>query len=463
MARLLDPKDFGLVAMVTAVTGLYGLFTSAGLSTVTVQRQTITDEQISTLFWINILVGSALAFVCLLTAPALVWFYDEPRLFWVTVVAATGFIINAGGVQHLALLERQLRFVALTAIQTLCQLSNVIIGITMAAAGFGYWALVVTTIVGPAIATVCAWSITSWIPGLPGRGIGIKSMLQFGGTVTLNGLVIYIAYNVEKVLLGRFWGADALGLYGRAYQLINVPTETLNGAIGGVAFSALSRLQNDPIRLRNYFLKGYFFVNSITLPTTIFCALFADDIILLALGPKWTDAVAIFRLLTPTVLIFGIINPLSWLLVSIGLAGRSLKIALVIAPLVIIAYVIGLPFGPSGVAFAYSAVMTVWLLPHILWSLNGTTISPKDLFLVISRPLLSAVVAAAAALGAHFYFGEWGSPMLRLALAAIVMIIMYYVILLVILRQYVLYVTLFSGFRSSNNIMEKAAVEQFSR
>src|SRR5262249_2116701 len=80
MARLLDPKDFGLVAMVTAVTGLYGLFTSAGLSTVTVQRQTITNDQISTLFWINILVGSVLAFVCLLTAPVLVWFYDEPRL-----------------------------------------------------------------------------------------------------------------------------------------------------------------------------------------------------------------------------------------------------------------------------------------------------------------------------------------------------------------------------------------------
>ena len=100
-------------------------------------------------------------------------------------------------------------------------------------------------------------------------------MLQFGGTVTLNGLVVYIAYNMEKVLLGRFWGADALGLYGRAYQLINVPTENLNGAIGGVAFSALSRLQNDPIRLRSYFLKGYFFVNSMTVPTTIFCALFS--------------------------------------------------------------------------------------------------------------------------------------------------------------------------------------------
>jgi O-antigen/teichoic acid export membrane protein len=458
MARLLDPKDFGLVAMVTAVTGVYGLFTSAGLSLVTIQKETITDEQISTLFWINILVGTTLALLGLLTAPVLVRFYDEPRLFWITVITAMGFIINAAGIQHIALLQRQLRFVALTAIEILAQLVGVIIAIIMGAAGFGYWALVAWAVVAPGVTTLGVWSITSWMPGLPRRGVGISSMLYFGGTVTLNGLVVYVAYNLEKVLLGRFWGAEALGLYGRAYGLINVPTENLNGAIGGVAFSALARLQNDPLRLRNYFLKGYSFVNSMTLPTTIFCALFADDIILLALGPKWTDAVPIFRLLAPTVLIFGIINPLGWLLLSIGLQGRSLRIALVIAPLIITAYVIGLPFGPSGVAFAYSAALTVWLLPHILWCLHGTTISPKDLFLAISRPLLSAVVAGVAAFGAHFYFGGWSPPMLRLTLAAVVMIIVYYFMLLVIMQQYALYSTLLSGFRRSN--MEGEAADR---
>ena len=142
MARLLDPKDFGLVAMVTAVTGLYGLFTSAGLSTATIQSPTITNEQLSTLFWINILVGTILAFLCLLTAPVLVKFYDEPRLFWVTVATAAGFIVNAAAVQHSALLQRQLRYVALTVVETLSQLAGIAVGIGMAISGFGYWALV---------------------------------------------------------------------------------------------------------------------------------------------------------------------------------------------------------------------------------------------------------------------------------------------------------------------------------
>jgi len=451
MARLLDPKDYGLVAMVTAVTGVYGLFTSAGLSMATVQRQAISDQQISTLFWVNILVGTLLALLCLLTAPVLVRFYDEPRLFWVTVVAATGFIINAAGVQHFALLERQLRFVALTVIEKVCQLVSVIIGITMAAGGFGYWALVAMMVGYNSMATLCAWSITSWIPGRPRRGVGISSMLHFGGTVTLNGLVVYVAYNLEKVLLGRFWGADALGLYGRAYQFINIPTENLNHAIGGVAFSALSRVQNDPLRFRNYFLKCYSFVNSLTLPTTMFCALFADDIILLALGPKWTDAVPIFRLLAPTILIFGMINPLAWLLLASGQQGRSLRIALVIAPLVVTAYVIGMPFGPSGVAFAYSAALTVWLVPHILWCLHGTMISPNDLFLTIIKPLFSAVFAATAAFGAHFYSTEWCPPMLRLTVAAVIMIIVYFFVLLIIMRQYAMYSSLVGGLWARNN------------
>ena len=179
LARLLDPEDFGLVAMVTVVTGIYGLFTSAGLSSATVQKATITDEQISTLFWINMLIGTILGFLCVATAPVLVAFYHEPRLFWVTVAMAAGFLFNAAGVQHSALLQRQLRYVALTVIETLSQLVSIVVGIGMAVAGFGYWALVAATIVSPAISTACMWLTTGWIPGMPRRKVGIRLYAAF--------------------------------------------------------------------------------------------------------------------------------------------------------------------------------------------------------------------------------------------------------------------------------------------
>jgi O-antigen/teichoic acid export membrane protein len=449
MARLLDPEDFGLVAMATVVTGVYEIFTTAGLSSATIQRVSVTNEQISTLFWINILVGTILCLLCIATAPVLVSFYHEPRLFWVTVTMGVGFVLSAGGVQHSALLQRQLRYVALAIIETVSLLVSFALGIVMALGGFGYWALVGSTIAALAINTASMWVVAAWVPGMPRRGVGIHSMLRFGGTITLNNLVVYMAYNFEKLLLGRFWGADALGLYGRAYQLILVPTTTLHAAVGGVVFSALSRLQEDPVRLRSYFLKGYSLVTSMTVPVSIFGALFADDIVLVVLGPKWADAAAIFRLLTPTILVFGIINPTAWLLQSVGLQGRSLRIAFVIAPLVVAAYLIGLPYGPNGVAFAYSAAMTLWLIPHVVWSLHNTIISPWDLFLATCRPFFASIVAAAFAFGVQSYMGHLESPFLRLTLAGGVMGSVYLLIFLFVMGQKTFYFDLFRGLKGS--------------
>jgi O-antigen/teichoic acid export membrane protein len=460
LSRLLDPKDFGLVAMVTVVTGVYSIFTSAGLSSATVQRATVTDEQVSTLFWINILIGAVLGLLCLASAPVLVSFYHEPRLFWVTVAMAAGFLLNAAGVQHYALLQRQMRYIALTWIDIFSSLLSTAIGIGMAMAGFGYWALVVMTISYSVFSTSFVWLSTKWIPGKPRRGVGIRSMLRFGGTITLNGLVMYIGYNLEKLLLGRFWGADALGLYGRAYQVINIPTENINSAVGGLAFAGLSRVQHDPDRFKSYFLKGYSLVVTMTLFFTIFSCLFAEDIILVLMGPKWKDAVDIFRLLTPTVLIFGMINPLGWLLQSSGRQERSLKIALVIAPIVILSIAIGIPYGPKGVAFAYSTGLTLWLIPNIVWCIRGTGISLMDILSAVCRPYLSAIVAASITFGLQLFYRPWLSPFPRLVLGGSVMLGSYLLILLFVMGQKTFYLDLLRGLKnpSSPGIKESAEV-----
>src|SRR5262249_6451 len=208
-----------------------------------------------------------------------------------------------------------------------------------------------------------------------------RSMMRFGSAVTLNSLIWYVAINLDKVLLGRYWGVDALGLYGRAYQLINIPTDNINTAAGEVAFAALSRVQNDPVRLRNYFLKGYMLVLAITLPISIACALFAGDLISVVLGSKWHDTAPIFRLLAPAVLGFAIGNPLGWLLYSTGRVGRSTLMSLASSPIMIAAYAIGLRYGPKGVAAGYSVGMMVWILPAIAWAVRGTAISFKDIIL----------------------------------------------------------------------------------
>jgi O-antigen/teichoic acid export membrane protein len=458
LARLLGPKDFGLVGMVTAFTGVLLWFRDFGLSSAAVQRATITEEQISTLFWINITLGALLGLVAVAMAPAIAAFYQEPELFWVTIALGAGFLFNSAGVQHSALLQRQMRFTALAVISVVSLIVGSAIGIGGARAGYGYWALVAMSVSQPLITTIGLWIAASWIPGIPHRRVGIRSMLYFGGTLTLNGLVAYIAYNAEKVMIGRLWGVDAIGIYGRAYQLVTIPTDNMNSAIGDVAFSALSRLQDDPIRLRSYFLKGFSLVLGLTLPATIACALFADDVVLFFLGPNWKDTAAIVRLLAPYMAIVAIINPLGWLIYSIGLVGRSLRIALVFAPIMITGSAMGLPYGPQGVAFAYSAVMVLWVIPHILWCVHGTAVSLRDILLTVSRPLGSGILAGGLAFGVRLICGASISPLPRLVLEGSVLLVAFYGVLLFAAGQKSLYLELLRGLKRPQSEEQEISV-----
>jgi PST family polysaccharide transporter len=458
LARLLEPKDFGLVGMVTAFTGVLTLFRDFGLSSAAVQRSTVTEEQVSTLFWINMLVGALLGLLAVAMAPFIAVFYHEPRLFKVTIVLAAGFFFNAAGVQHSALLQRQMRFTALSVINIVSLIVGTAIAIGGAKAGYGYWSLVAMTVTLPIASTIGFWLTAGWVPGMPHRQAGVRSMIRFGGTVTLNGLVVYVANNFEKILLGRYWGVDALGLYGRAYQLVNIPTDNINSSVGEVAFSALSRLQDDPTRLKSYFLKGYSLVLALTLPITTACVLFADDIVVVLLGPKWKDTAAIFRFLGPTIMVFAIANPLSWLLSSIGWVGRNLKIALLIAPTMMAGFVIAMPYGPRGVAFAYSAVLTLWLLPLIAWCVRGTVVSFWDILLTVSRPLVSSIVAGTLAFGLRSVYGSALSPLPRLTIEGAVLLLAFLGILLFVTGQKDFYLSLVRGLTKREAPEESALV-----
>jgi len=457
MARLLDPADFGLVGMVTAVTGVFSVFRDFGLSAAAVQRTTITKEQASTLFWINLLVGAILGLLVVAMAPFVVRFYREPRLLGVTMALASAFLFNAAGVQQSATLERQMRFTTLSAIDVVSWLSSATVGISMAAHGFGYWSLVASTTVTPLVYTICAWLTTGWVPGRPHRGVGIRSMMRFGGTLTLNGLVMYITTNFDKVLLGRFWGADSVGIYGRAYQLINIPNDNLNSAAGGVAFATLSRLKDDPSRFRSYFLKGYALLLSMTVPITMACALLAGDMISVFLGTKWTSAIIIFRLLAPTTLAFAIINPMGWLLISLGMVARGLKMSLALAPVMIGSYALGLPYGPRGVALAYSVMMMISAIPLISWAVRGTAISVRDVLVALSRPLFSGIVAAGSVLALQFLYGPHLSPLPRLVLGVALVLALYLGMLFYVMRQKEFYLEVLRGFRSSARVPNEVA------
>jgi PST family polysaccharide transporter len=442
LGRLLSPRDYGVVAMVTSFTGVLALLSGFGLLQAAIQRDTMTEERASTLFWVNVILGGILSAVALALAPLASAFYREPELVLATSVTAIMFLFIGAGIQHGALLARQMRFDALALIDGVACFGATALAIGMALAGWGYWALVSLIITAPLITTTGVWLATGWIPKAPRLHDGIWSLLHFGGTVTLQGLVTYVAWNFDKLLLGRFWGAQAIGLYGRAQTLIMFPVDTLNSTVGDVAFAALSRARDDQQQLRRYFLKGYALVIALTVPLTIACALFSDDLIEVALGQKWADSAEIFRLLAPTILVFSIANPLGWLLNALGLVKRSLKIALASAPIVMLGAGIGLPYGPRGIAIAYSTVMLLKLIPLTAWVVHGTPIKLSDIFGVLRAPLAASFVAAGCAYAVQFLLGPMLAPLPRLSVDVVLFSAVYAGLLSLSTQQRSLYLDL---------------------
>jgi O-antigen/teichoic acid export membrane protein len=395
LARVLTPNDFGLMAMVATFTGIVNLLRDFGLSNAMVQRPVVTPDLLSTLFWANLLIGLLCATLIAAASPVLVSFYGEPRLHGIAIALAAGFLINAAGVQHVATLERQMRFDRLALNELTSVAISGIVAIVAAGEGAGYWSLVAMSVSIPLISTGLAWKSAGWMPGWPKGGTGIRSLMHFGATTTLNAVVVYVAYNLDKVLLGRICGTEQLGIYTRGYQLANLPIENLNGVMGSVALSALSRIQNDPQKFRTYFLRGYSLVLSITIPIALSLALLSDDVVRVALGEKWSEVGPVLRALSPTVIVFALINPLGPYMCALGLVRRSLLIAMTLTPVVIAGYVVGLPYGPLGVATGFSSALVIWVTPHVLLCVRGTAVSPKDILWAAGKPLLAGLIATA--------------------------------------------------------------------
>ena len=190
LARLLVPADFGLVAMVTAVTGLGQAFADLGLSEATIQHPEISHEQVSTLFWINVAIGLTLMSITAALAPVLAWFYREPRLKDITLLLSLTFLVGGLRVQHDALLRRQMRFTSLAIRDVTSYVLAVPVAITLAWRGAGYWALVALPLTLNSTQMSLSWLMAHWTPGLPRRDAKVRSLIAFGGNVAASYVVV---------------------------------------------------------------------------------------------------------------------------------------------------------------------------------------------------------------------------------------------------------------------------------
>ena len=391
LAHLLSPKDFGIIAMVMVVTAFAGLFQDLGLSAAVIQTKELSHAQKSNLFWLNVLVGLVLTLLVAAASPLVAVFYHREELVEVTRALSLTFFLGSLGSQHSAMLEREMQFTRRASATVAGVILTFLVSLALAVSGYSYWALVWGSLSGTICTSLCFVLLSPLRPGLPSRGSGVKSMLQFGAHVTSFNFVNYLSRNLDNILIGRTWGADALGFYSRAYQLLMFPINNLRSPLSAVAFPAMSKLEANSQEYRSYYRGLIRILAMVTMPIVAWMYAASNEVVLITLGEKWLASAQIFSVLA----ISGFIQPVSsmrgLILLSSGQAKRNFYAGMITAAVVSFAFVVGNFWGPLGLAWAYAAAVWLLLYPMHLFCIRGTSIRSGDLLAVIAVPALASI------------------------------------------------------------------------
>ena len=397
IARLLTPADYGLVAMVGPVLALLMLLAEMGLGQAVIQHPKITHQQLSSLFWLGMLINAALALIVVAISPLIALAYGEPRLTLLAIGLAALIPISSLQAQHLALLTRNMRFGALAVIDIVPPLVGLAFGLWAAKSGFSYWSLVVAAGADIIGSVALAWIFSRWRPGLFWRGTGVRAIARVGGHLTASNLANYATTTFDTILLGMTRGEIVLGLYDRGYRLVTQPLYQLMAPFGRVAIPLLIRLREDEARYRSAFLQIMQLQLLLITPGILAVMIFAKPVFGFLLGPRWEGVAPIAAWLC----IGGISSPLFtsalWLFFTQGRTAEQLRYVIWTSILSVLGFVAGLPWGAVGVAAGAGLSFLLLSTPLVFW--GATRTGPVRGGAVV-RALLPVAMAALAAAGA---------------------------------------------------------------
>lgn len=365
LARLLAPEDYGLMAMVGVVLAFAGLFADLGLNSAYVQRQNVTAEERSSLFWLNVAMSLGLALVVIASSPLLAGFFKDSRLTPLLMLSATTFIINAAGQQVRMSAEKSLNFRPLMLLEITAALLGFAAAVIGALSGLGVYALVLGTIVTALAGTVLAWMFIAqgWRPLWRFRIDDVRPYVGFGSAMVANGIFNDINRSIDLLLGGRLLAAEQLGLYSVPRGLILQLQFLINPIITRVGFPLIAQLQNDIPRVRAIYLKTVNMTAATNAPLYVGLAFFAPEVVQVLLGKNWVGAVDFLRILAIWGFLRSTGNPVGSLLMGMGRADLEMKwnfgLLFVVPPLLWI----GSHYGAQGLAWSLLGVSAVLFIP----------------------------------------------------------------------------------------------------
>jgi PST family polysaccharide transporter len=396
LARLLSPVDFGLVTMVTTFSLLLVNFGFNGFTELIVQREEVDHALATNIFWINLAFGIVLTLGFWESGWLLARFYHDALIKQVTEGISLTIVATSLSTVHLALLKRAMHFTWVSVNDIAARAIYVIVSIALALMHWGYWALVAGAVALPVSTCIGAYLMCRWMPGRPRRVAGTGSALQFALHTYGNFGINYASRNSDNLLVGWRFNAQSLGFYKKAYDLFALSANQLVASISIVVVAGLSRVKKDMTLYRKTLLDAVSVMAFIGMGLSAVLTLIGKDLIQILLGPKWGPAGQIFTFFGPGIGAMVLYYMHGWIHLSIGRPDRWMRWAVVEFAVTILLFIAGLPWGPEGIAIAWSVSFWVLTIPAIWYAGRPINLGVRPVLAVVWRYVVASLVATLA-------------------------------------------------------------------
>lgn len=379
LARLLSPQDFGLLGMATVFTGFLQLFNDVGFGKALIQFDGVDHILIESCLWANLGVGIGLTLLAIFLSPVIGWFYHSPEVAPLLIALGFNFPIVGLGIVQLALLERQLDYRKVATIELGSTILAAVLVVGAAWAGLGVWSLVIQIVGQSLTQTVLAWHVIGFVPDFVFSWSRLRGVIGFSSNLTAFNVVNYFARNADYLLIGRFLGGEALGLYTMAYNLMLFPSLAITRVFGRVLFPVLSRAREDMPRFRRIYLQACLGTALVTFPMMVGLFGVSQEFVSAGLGLKWTPIIPVVRLLAWVGLVQSIAALNGAVYLSLGKLRLRFWIGLVLSTFSVAGIIVGVSFGNIlTIAIGYTvasvvALPIVFLVPLKLMHLSVRT------------------------------------------------------------------------------------------
>lgn len=377
LARLLLPSEFGLLAMVLVFTGLADIFKDLGFGAAIIQKKEVSEDDLSTSFWLNVIVGVFLFSIFYFTSELIASFYDNPLMANITKVVAANFIISAISATHQSIVIRTLDFKLRAQFNLVSVLGSSIIGVYLAINDYGVWSLIISLMGRNILLTVLYWLNVTWKPKFIFNKKSFSNLFKFGSVATLNSFLGYLSKNADNLLIGKLLGDYSLGLYSRAYGLMLLPIRNISDGFKTAMFPTLSKIQDNKVEVKRLYLKSIKLVAFVSFPMMFGMSALCEPLVLFLYGENWMDMVPVLKLLSLLGALSSLMTFNGTIFYSLGRPEIETKIYLITTPILLLGFFIGIEFGGLiGLAWALIIVELAFSFYKVSFmkSLLGLTI-----------------------------------------------------------------------------------------